>query len=541
MISMGAPPMGDVEEWAQQSFDFPMPLSSELSNICLLVASVASGKQVAGFGFVATGNASKLTNGVPRSDKLSAGLMAPSPDPEPSISSEQQKAIGDDGTPEVVINFHATGDDPSGTVAACQEAFKTYCVNHLQLGAACSGPRARAVPAAYSKCTKDSDCKAYATGAKGFTLTCNDDNHCVPSYNNLREIRFMASGDTGAAPQTCETLVQGAGAKYTEIGDFQKKNFGQPKTNTINYMTPSNTGMFVNAKLCGIQRDSPPDPPICDILLGSGPSAAGVEKAMQGKGLAPFGFEEIPASFAGDGGTGAIEQSFNAYGMFLSQLGMGGYWEGVLEYIRNDNCRYVKLYTTSIGCNLPQMPAGKEMTCLKFVKTKLHHTPYGPIDDNVQVSCTDTVKEEYSGWCECQLADGSASVIHAPKSQERNPIGKEYTCEEECKKPTWIPAVSALEMTYTTADIAGLRDDGMFKPGATGVGDLAYVYVQGGGGIPGRPIKKGQGAKCSTGYYEIEHLHLDNSIGATCISLNGAFMTLSGVIGPPASKLCYKR
>ena len=96
-------------------------------------------------------------------------------------------------------------------------------------------------------------------------------------------------------------------------------------------------------------------------------------------------------------------------------------------------------------------------------------------------------------------------------------------------------------MTYTTADIAGLRDDGMFKPGATGVGDLAYVYVQGGGGIPGRPIKKGQGAKCSTGYYEIEHLHLDNSIGATCISLNGAFMTLSGVIGPPASKLCYKR
>ena len=384
------------------------PLSSELSNICLLVASVASGKQVAGFGFVATGNASKLTNGVPRSDKLSAGLMAPSPDPEPSISSEQQKAIGDDGTPEVVINFHATGDDPSGTVAACQEAFKTYCVNHLQLGAACSGPRARAVPAAYptqkfkprtsesrqllhllltpsglprpgsySKCTKDSDCKAYATGAKGFTLTCNDDNHCVPSYNNLREIRFMASGDTGAAPQTCETLVQGAGAKYTEIGDFQKKNFGQPKTNTINYMTPSNTGMFVNAKLCGIQSDSPPDPPICDILLGSGPSAAGVEKAMQGKGLAPFGFEEIPASFAGDGGTGAIEQSFNAYGMFLSQLGMGGYWEGVLEYIRNDNCRYVKLYTTSIGCNLPQMPAGKEMTCLKFVKTKLHHTPHG--------------------------------------------------------------------------------------------------------------------------------------------------------------------
>ena len=131
-------------------------------------------------------------------------------------------------------------------------------------------------------------------------------------------------------------------------------------------------------------------------------------------------------------------------------------------------------------------------------------------------------------------------------------MSQEYTCEEECKKPTWIPAVSALEMTYTTADIAGLSIPGqppadcLIKPGAAAddlrvAAGVAYVYVQGGGA--GSPIKKGQGAKCSTGYYEIEHLYLDNSpsIGATCISLNGAFMTSSGVIGPPASKLCYKR
>ena len=46
MISLGAPPMGDVVEWAQQSSDFPMPINMKLANICLLVASVVSGTQV---------------------------------------------------------------------------------------------------------------------------------------------------------------------------------------------------------------------------------------------------------------------------------------------------------------------------------------------------------------------------------------------------------------------------------------------------------------------------------------------------------------
>ena len=221
---------------------------------------------------------------------------------------------------------------------------------------------------------------------KKFTLTCSDEGRCVPSYNNLKEIRFMASGSGASAPQTCETLVQGMGAKYTEIGDFQKKNFGQPTTNQKNFNSKvwvSNheitwVPMFVTAKLCGIVSDDPPDPPICDILQGAG-SWQAVQAGLKHKTFGAFGFEAIPTQFGGDGQQGdALQTAYDSnYGMLFTQLGMGHYWSGFGKTNKINECQYANLYTTAIGCNVPQMPSGQEMTCLKFVKTKLRSTPHG--------------------------------------------------------------------------------------------------------------------------------------------------------------------
>ena len=222
---------------------------------------------------------------------------------------------------------------------------------------------------------------------KKFTLTCSDEGRCVPSYNNLKEIRFMASGAGESAPQTCETLVQGMGAKYTEIGDFQKKNFGQPTTNQKNFNSKvwvSNheitwVPMFVTAKLCGIVSDDPPDPPICDILQGAGYSRQAVKDGLKKKDLGAFGFEAIPTQFGGDGQQGdALQTAYDSnYGMLFTQLGMGHYWSGFGKTNKINECQYANLYTTAIGCNVPQMPSGQEMTCLKFVKTKMRSTPHG--------------------------------------------------------------------------------------------------------------------------------------------------------------------
>ena len=100
-----------------------------------------------------------------------------------------------------------------------------------------------------------------------------------------------------------------------------------------------------------------------------------------------------------------------------------------------------------------------------------------------QVACNETVKQEYSGqsqpgpqhtarprpfasysqpqerhmcdcgagtgWCECQLADGSASVIHAVKSQVRNPIGKVLQTRTACSQ------FSPLSVTLTGIYVRG--------------------------------------------------------------------------------------
>ena len=123
-----------------------------------------------------------------------------------------------------ILSFDPLIDDPSGTVRACQAAFKSYCADHLKLGASCGGPLAKPSPAVYSACVKDDDCFVFSkssTGGKmGYKMKCHSEKKiCTPSYENLREIKFMASGPNSGAPQTCETLSQGSAKKYFEIGD----------------------------------------------------------------------------------------------------------------------------------------------------------------------------------------------------------------------------------------------------------------------------------------------------------------------------------
>ena len=261
MISMGAPPMGDIEEWAQASGDFPMPISNELANLCLLVASVATDTQVVAFDDSGEdedapdeeeGAKEEAAASLERGSGSGAAEEDDVGDDDESnqMSDEQEKRIEDNGGSklglEVVLKFDPEHDDPSGTVAACQAAFKTYCSNHLKLGDACAGPQSRPSPAAFSKCVKDEDCHVYSKsstgGAASYTMKCNDQNVCAPSYDNMREIKFMASGPSNGAPQTCEALSQGSSKKYVEIGDFNKKNRGHPTTmerNRLQKVVPS--------------------------------------------------------------------------------------------------------------------------------------------------------------------------------------------------------------------------------------------------------------------------------------------------------------
>jgi hypothetical protein len=723
MISLGPPPMGDIEEWAQQSNDFPMPISNELANICLLVASVASGKQVIAF---ATSEAEALS--IVQSEKeekpqtkaekkaeaeaKAAEAVAPAAEkPAPSKALErssaaprrkllsgemtdaQQKMVATVSKLGVstILSFDPLIDDPSGTVAACQAAFKSYCSDHLKLGDSCDGPIAKPTPAVYSACTKDDDCFVFSkssTGGKmGYKMKCHSEkNICTPSYENLKEVKFMASGPTGGAPQTCETLSQGSGKKYFEIGDFNKKDRGDRTKNFKQEVVPvkpekpnskanamhlkvksynkcadlangknfithdchGNTNqqfyfktkpgkwvfqikavssgkcldynfnnndlyfhnchsganqefyhadgnldaptykngakqikttycdeqwsgwwpfrrkisdcinkcidytgddkfimhechggdnqkfywqanyfkqdMHVATRLCGLASNEEPDPPMCDIIQAGGESADAVNKALKINSVGEFGFTPIPTYFGGElvpaGAKGTSDPSFEqsytqGHGMMFTQYAMdnrGGAASDGTCGGNCDKCLHSRLFTTAIGCNIPKAKPGEEMSCVKFVKTKLHNTPYGPIDESADVKCNDTVPDTYSGWCECETK-GGAKVIHAVRSAVRNPIGKKYTCAAECKSPTWVPAIKGLEMAYTSEKMEG-----------------------------GTVIPHGKGAKCKPGYYDIDHLPV-GSVGSSCVNLNSdlPWSRSGGVKAPPASKLCFKR
>ena len=61
-------------------------------------------------------------------------------------------------------------------------------------------------------------------------MSCHpEEKVCKPSYTNLRELKFMASGPNNGAPQTCEEISQGSAKKYFEVGDFNKKKCGRPR------------------------------------------------------------------------------------------------------------------------------------------------------------------------------------------------------------------------------------------------------------------------------------------------------------------------
>lgn len=278
--------------------------------------------------------------------------------------------------------------------------------------------------------------------------------------------------------------------------------------------------IFVSTKLCGLSSDEPPDPPMCDVLQAGGESAYAVNKAMKGKGVAAFGFSPIPTFFGGEmqHGKPTFEQMYtNGHGMMFTQWGMDGRGPKNCGG-KCDKCLHTRLFTTSVGCNVAAMPKGQEMGCLRFVRTKLSGTPYGPIDEDADVKCDQVIPDSYSGWCECQTAVSNTTVIHAVRSAVRNPIGKPYTCADECKSPTWIPAVGKIEMAYTGADFSKGKPDGEEN------------------------IKPGKGAKCSPGFYDVEHLPV-GSVGAACVNLQSdlVWSTNGGVKPPPGSKLCAKR
>ena len=130
--------------------------------------------------------------------------------------------------------------------------------------------------------------------------------------------------------------------------------------------------------------------------------------------------------------------------------------------------------------------------------------------------CADKVLDTYSGWCECQSAEEGEKVIHAVRSAKRNPIGKEYTCEEECKNPTWVPAISTLDMAETSANFDTIGNEDV--------------------------LKDDQGAVCEKGFYDIEHLPV-GAIGRACVNLQSdiSWDMSGGAKAPPASKLCAKR
>ena len=66
-----------------------------------------------------------------------------------------------------ILSFDPLIDDPSGTVRACQAAFKSYCADHLKLGGSCGGPLAKPSPAVYSACVKDDDCFVFSKSSTG--------------------------------------------------------------------------------------------------------------------------------------------------------------------------------------------------------------------------------------------------------------------------------------------------------------------------------------------------------------------------------------
>ena len=276
--------------------------------------------------------------------------------------------------------------------------------------------------------------------------------------------------------------------------------------------------MFVATKLCGLMDKEPVDTPICDVVQAAGDSRENVFNAIETtwNGAGHFQFDPIPHYLGGEtpGRYPSFEQKYDGtHGMMFTQWGFDGHnWD------KNDQCSYARLFTTSEGCNLPQ----EEMDCVGWVSTADPSTPYGPIDNSKSINCNETVPDSASGWCWCLKKDGVTAVKHAVKSARRNPIGVEFTCEDECKKPTYIPGISEIELAYTTAD---------YSQGSPGGSDEQT-------GV----LANGLGAQCSDGFFDVEHMPV-GELRSTCVNLNSdlAWHHSNNRKPPPSSKLCIKR
>ena len=167
-----------------------------------------------------------------------------------------------------------------------------------------------------------------------------------------------------------------------------------------------------------------------------GESADAVNKALKINSVGEFGFTPIPTYFGGElvpkGADGTAEPSFEqsymeGHGMMFTQYAMdnrGGAASDGTCGGNCDKCLHSRLFTTAIGCNIPKAKPGEEMSCVKFVKTKLHNTPYGPIDESADVKCNDTVPDTYSGWCECETKGGAKVMSPPPSAPPPPPTNK---------------------------------------------------------------------------------------------------------------------
>ena len=316
MISLGAPPMSNVEEWAQQSFESPMPISVKLQHICTLVASVVTGKQVASIkqpSFLERGDVPDTGGQAPDG---TAGTDAPvaeetAVEEKTSVRQALEEELADEL--EVVFNYNPDDEDDAlgtGIVRECLNALSSYCTSHLKLGNKCNGPQERPIPKAYSACQTDSDCAVVDSSSSQYTLVCVE-NNCTPKYDvDVSELKFLAAGP-GSDIQTCEDMPG-----YVEKGCFMEKNrptaFEGQGTDTPkqkNRQVGSGTEgapYHVATKLCGKTPQVLPGEPICDVLQVGGETKDDVERVVNDMAGGLFDWKPIPAFVTG-GTTGAYK------------------------------------------------------------------------------------------------------------------------------------------------------------------------------------------------------------------------------------------
>jgi hypothetical protein len=363
--------------------------------------------------------------------------------------------------------------------------------------------------------------------------------------------------------------------KYFTVGDLLKKDRGKKAVkpnwkkskrtkvyNAVYNGAQSQSRMF----LCARKSKEPPEEPICDILVAGGPNRKTVMDSLKKRG-GPFDFKEIRV-FNPDKlhKNGFINQglAYSQYGTWTrSEANLYPGWckKGMKipqcknallakilplckyppKYTRPplagqiDSCKAIFVLTTSRGCNIPAMPKSKAAKCVSFTQTSGATSAYGSVVK--ELGCDTKITEDMSGWCNCISADNKSEFPHAVKSAVRNPIGKTFTCKEECESPTWVPAIKDVKMEYSPDTIGVVpKDDPSHKQkGAHGwiAQHHARARYSDGDHFNFRP------AKCPSGFLNAEKLEVDGVRDTCSISLNTGFTRKAGKQIP--SRLCVKR